>query len=355
MITIGLLSYRKNPIDCQPSMRLRALLAEAALQGASFVMLNSSNYDLQQQVIQASIWTEQSVWRTKIIELPDAIIIEGAPLNKDHELLENWVRTSRPVIADYQGGEKSDIPKLLVGTPCEKYIIPWSLIPRADTTTFLRNYFIQESGAVVKRTSSNSGIGIFFIKPDQRGWIVSYNGKKHRGTVEEVAEYVSKRIAGRLSYRDYIAQRYIKCNTSDGRPFDVRIHVQRCADKNLDITRGYVRLAEVNSPLPNTSCGGYQGSLTSFLAQRDPHKAEQIESELRQAAINIAYIQDASHALPLSELGLDFLIDEDDVIWLVETNVLPGSSLHEQERAINTIGYAISLAANQEQAPTQDT
>ena len=65
--------------------------------------------------------------------------------------------------------------------------------------------------------------------------------------------------------------------------------------------------------------------------------------ELYDAAIKIAEIQDTSVHVPLSELGIDFILDEEDSIWLVETNTLPQTSLHEHQRAIHTIAYALSL------------
>jgi D-alanine-D-alanine ligase-like ATP-grasp enzyme len=64
---------------------------------------------------------------------------------------------------------------------------------------------------------------------------------------------------------------------------------------------------------------------------------------MEKAAIDIAEIQSSAAPQPLSELGIDFLLDEEDKLWLIETNALPQSSLHEHERAIHTIGYALSL------------
>ena len=343
MVAIGLLSYREKALEAIPPLRLRALLAEARLQDASFSLLNSGFFDVHDALISANVWSLQGGWATKTIQLPDVIIIVGSPLNQHQKLLDGWVRSARPVIAD-KGLDKIALSQLLKQSKFEKYLIHCASIPKDDAYKFIRSFLLEHTGGVVKRATGNRGVGLFFIHQSENEWRLNSDGDCYKGSLDDVTAYIEKRISGRLQYREYLAQPYINSRTADGRPFDIRVHVQRGEDGEWGVTRAYVRIAEVSSPLPNTSKGGYQGAIKAFLNQKSPENANALETELSNAALEIAAVQSASAPLPLSELGLDFIIDQNDKIWLVETNALPQSSLHEHDRAVHTIGYAKFLA-----------
>src|SRR5699024_2052601 len=48
----------------------------------------------------------------------------------------------------------------------------------------------------------------------------------------------------------------------------------------------------------------------------------------------------------LDELGLDLAIDNTGRFWLHEANNGPQTTYHEEERAVNTVGYAKYIAKN---------
>lgn len=344
MTTIGLVFYRRKPLDALRPLRERALLAEASLQGAAFILLDPSYYDPSRELIRAYVWRREEGWSPEVITLPDVIIIIGSINHDDQRPLDQWIRSARPVIADV-GHSKLKLNNLFSKTAIEKHLIPCFRIPKEQTQTFLYDLLKQErSGLVVKRTTANRGVGLLFaVRLNNQQYCVKYNNTSMTGSVEEAAQYLHQRIAGRLQYRDYIVQSYIHSSTSDGRPFDIRIHVQRRGDHEWHVTRGYVRLAEIENPLPNTSKGGYQGSLESFLEKHYPLKALQIKEELYDISLEIAKVQSLSVHLPLSELGIDFVLDEAGKIWLIETNTLPETFLHEHQRAVHVIEYALSL------------
>ncbi len=345
MTTIGLIIYRRKPLDALTPFRERALLAEASLQGAGFVLLDPTYHDQSNHLIQAYLWSRENGWFPQVITLPDVIIIIGSPNNSGQRVVDQWIRSSRPVIADV-GHNKRKLNELFSGTIVEKHLIPWHAIPKENTEIHLADLLRKEKhGLVIKRTTANKGVGILFaIRLNEEQYRVTYNDATITGNIDETARYLHQRIIGRLQYREYIGQSYIHSSTPDGRPFDIRIHVQRRESDRWSVTRGYVRLAEIGSPLPNTSKGGYQGSLDSFLKKRNPLEAVKIKAALYEVALEIAKIQDLSNKLPLSELGIDFVLDQEDKIWLIETNALPETMLHEHQRAVHVIEYALSLA-----------
>lgn len=340
MYKIGLLTYQQHPQKQFPPLRLRALLAESALQQTELVLLDVEHCNIEQNRIRTSIWRE-NYWQQKQCILPDLVIIIGSPDTPEKEQVHNWVLSQRPVICDRSLG-KLQTSSLLEATEAQVFLIPWDRIPNSDTRQFLHNFIALHGGIVVKLDDANQGIGLSFLYPSEnkQEWVLKNDRSHFRGSLEESISRLLKRIEGRIHYRDYIVQQYIHSSTSDGRAFDVRVHVQRQSAGQWGITRGYIRLAEENSPLPNTSKGGYQGDLQSFLLRRDKFNARAIEQELYDAAIKITDIFDKSRELPLSEAGVDFVLDKENKIYLVEINAFPQSTKHELERAVHTIAYA---------------
>lgn len=349
MTKIGLLYFRKDPVATMPKARIRALLAEAALQDVALVLLDPADCNPDEKTIFTKRFNGME-WEQKEEALPDVVYIVGAPLLPAHAVVNTLVRENCQIIAD-KGVDKLKLVSILAGSPAEGYLPPSLKIPSEAPAEMLCGFLRDHGGAVVKRASGNQGVGLFFMTPEpaKGNWQVKSDKKFFSGSLEEAAEYVAKRISGRMQYRSYLAQRHIRSVAGDGRPADVRVHVQRRAGGEWAVTRAYVRLAEVGMPLANTSKGGYQGPLEGFLSQRKVRPAAEVEAELLAAAVRIADVEDSHRPWPLCELGIDFLIDEEDRIWLIETNTLPQSFFHEHERAMHFLAYAKWLAQQGQQ------
>src|SRR5699024_12854481 len=70
------------------------------------------------------------------------------------------------------------------------------------------------------------------------------------------------------------------------------------------------------------------------------------DNKLRNLSIDLTEYLDRIHNFSLDELGLDLDIDETGRFWLHEANNGPQSTYHENERAVNTIGYEKYIATN---------
>lgn len=342
MVTIGYLSNRPWPEAGIPQQRLHALLAEAALQGARVVMLDPLSVDIAEGWIGTDVWNGAG-WTREQAPLPDVVIMLGSPSHPWQEAVFDWVRRSRPFIKD-KGPDKAQLNALLTGGPCERYLIPDVEVDPARPGETLRDFLSTHGGGVIKRANGQRGIGLLFVSRDAGDWLLQGGKTVFRGTLDAVVDRVVAAIAGRLQYRTYVVQRFIRSAAKDGRVVDFRVHVQRRADGEFHLTRAFVRLGEAGMLLANTSQGGYQGALDTFLAQRTARPAAEIHDEVIEAALTLSRLYDVTAETPLAELGVDLLIDEADRLWLAEINGLPQSSRHEHERAIHTIGYAMTVA-----------
>jgi hypothetical protein len=341
-MNVGILYFRDEPLQVIPALRLRALIAEARLQGVTLTLLNADFFDLDNEQIRAHCWQSENSWVTLPIHIPELVIIQGIAISEEQIRLRKWLVKNRTIIAD-SGLNKSRLSELVAASTLSEYIIPTLKIDKVNPKQFITRSLHDWGGAVIKRADSNRGIGLLFISENDGLWKLNSERQKLQGSLTEIVQYADRMIAARLKYRDYIIQPFLNSSAKDGRPVDIRAHVQKRRDGKWALTRAYVRVAEADSLLPNFSKGGYQGELLPFLLLHDSLRAEQIKEELISVSIAIAELQDTVAPHPLSELGLDFLLDENSKLWLVETNALPQSALHEMERARHTIGYAIHL------------
>lgn len=342
MISIGFLSYTKPNLSLFPAPRIRALLAEAALQKVELVFLDANFYDRAASSILQSAW-EDGEWRTGPASLPDLVIFRSPPRTLAQQAVDDWIRSIRPIVADLPI-DKLDLHALLESGPLAAHAIPTREIDGRDPAGTLAAFLSTHGPAVVKAADGQRGIGIHFVFQDGAAWIVRKETTSRKGSLAETVRHLVSALQGRLGYRRYLVQKYVPSVARDGRPLDIRVHVQRRADRKWAVTRAYSRLAEAGMPLTNISRGGYQGSLDGALTDRG-RPVDELRREVSTLALAVCDLVDTTRPLPLSELGIDLAIDGDGRLWVIEANVFPQTSLHEQEWAAHTIGYAKAVAA----------
>ena len=250
---VGFISHRQNPLETLPEPRARALLAEAALQGVTFSIISKSDYDMEAGRLLTFDWQDDA-WVASMQPIPDLLFQNRGALDEVQERFLAWLAENTIVIAD-KGVDKVELEAAMHGSACERYLIPTQTIPQENTLDVLIAFFRDHGSSVIKRSTGNRGVGLFFAMARDGLWQVTHDRKTFTGPLEEAAAYVAQRIGGRLRYRDYIAQKFIPAATADGRAVDVRVHVQRRASGDWGVTRAYVRLSEAGALLANTSRG----------------------------------------------------------------------------------------------------
>ncbi|MNZ54150.1 Endospore coat-associated protein YheD [compost metagenome] len=128
------------------------------------------------------------------------------------------------------------------------------------------------------------------------------------------------------SRQTYIVQPYLELSGEDGKPFDVRVLLQKDGSGSWSLTGMAVRCGQEGSLTSNLHGGGgalpAQSMLESkFGAQKAEHLQERIHTISKQAAIRLE-----SRYGRLAELGLDYGIEPSGRIWLIEVNSKPGRS-----------------------------
>lgn len=132
-----------------------------------------------------------------------------------------------------------------------------------------------------------------------------------------------------LSRQEFLVQQGI-CLLADrqGRPADFRWLLQKDGSGIWKITARVARLGQKGSVTTNVSTGADVLDAADFLAQAgfSPHK---IASMIR-ATDNLAFLivrRLEQHVGPMGELGIDFGLDREGCIWLIEVNPNPGRKM----------------------------
>ena len=340
---IGIFAFGTSPIEQMPEERTRALLAEAALQGARLMLFSTADCDPETGCIKASRWSRRG-WVKEEADLPRVVMIITNPITARHHEIDRWLRASTRVVGFYNH-TKLEFADLMQTSPWAEYLVPTAKLTPESVKDELTEW-LRGGGTVVKPADGNRGLGIHFAIPDSGGWTLTRESKSWRGTLSDIVARLESNIRGRMQYRDYLAQRYIDSRDTDGRPAAIRVDIMQRPAGGWDVFRIAYRVASPTALVGNTRLGGADGLIEPFLARRKVRNPVEIQEEALMLAKGAA---DTLNCNPGTEpnfaYGIDLAIDRDDRLWLIEANGQPQASRFQHSFAIPAIAYLLSRAA----------
>lgn len=131
-----------------------------------------------------------------------------------------------------------------------------------------------------------------------------------------------------LAGGSYLIQPYLRLNDREQRPFDIRVLVQKDQAGHWAVTGSAVRLGQAGTLTANLHGGGGAEEAVPFLERLlgSREQAERLMKRLHAASLTAARTLEGSFGR-LLELGLDFGLEPDGSLWLLEANSKPGRSL----------------------------
>jgi len=130
--------------------------------------------------------------------------------------------------------------------------------------------------------------------------------------------------------RHFLIQRKLALATESGVPFDVRALMQKGTTGMWQLTGFAVRCGHPGGLTANLHGGGEAVEPESFLRERyGSAAAGELLDRLTQLSKRIPAVLE-SFCGRLAELGIDFGIDADGAIWIIEVNSKPGRSVFAQ-------------------------
>src|SRR5690625_3294488 len=338
---IGIYHDKANPKDLYPEARVRALNKEAEKQQATSLYFSAENVDFKNKKISALTY-ENNDWQKVESDFPDVINNTGSTNKHQQSITERKLRRMVP-FTSFHVGNKFYLPKVMVKQKqFAELLVPFKMINKKQ---IVYNYLDQEKIAVVKPILGARGERIYFIQRKGNRFTITDHRQERIYNKDNFDEWIQNTLLQKKF--SYMIQRYIDCHTKNREPYDIRAHMQKDVNGKWIITKIYPRIGSKESILSNISRGGRTGELQDFLtSQFGEQTGEVFDEKLRNLSIDLTGYLDRIHNFSLDELGLDLAIDETGRFWLHEANNGPQSTYHENERAVNTIGYAKYIATN---------
>ncbi|RUT29678.1 YheC/YheD family protein [Paenibacillus zeisoli] len=129
-----------------------------------------------------------------------------------------------------------------------------------------------------------------------------------------------------MGERAFIIQPYLQLTNANGRPFDVRVLMQKNESGRWGLTGMAVRLGEQDSVTSNLHGGGTAVEAGRFMnLEFGETAASLIFGTIRRLSAEIPEYLESCFGR-LAELGIDFGVDRKGRVWIIEVNSKPGRS-----------------------------
>lgn len=130
-----------------------------------------------------------------------------------------------------------------------------------------------------------------------------------------------------VARRSYLLQQYLPLQTQDGEAYDVRVLAQKNDTGRWQLTGMAVRRGRDGSLTSNLHGGGTAEPAAPFLAREFGREAaEELLRKLTRLSEELPIALESYHGR-LVELGIDYGVDRDGNLWILEVNSKPGRSI----------------------------
>lgn len=192
---------------------------------------------------------------------------------------------------------------------------------------------------VIKPTGGSGGKGIRFVTALGDGRYRVRSGA--RAQVIRGRDALYRHLRGKAGGRRHLIQRKIPLATVDGRPFDVRVMVQRQRRGNgksgggngsgWRVTAKLVRVAGPGYLITNTARSGGRVLPFSAALRRSNIRtgAGGLEGRINRLSLRAVRSLHA-HCRALHTVGLDIGVDRSGRPWIIEANFTPSKSLFKR-------------------------
>ncbi|HWO94817.1 MAG TPA: YheC/YheD family protein [Bacillus sp. (in: firmicutes)] len=247
-------------------------------------------------------------------------------LSKRAKPIVQWLKMS-PLTTFLGHGlpSKSEVYETL-----SKHTILSPYIPKtekADSSLHILQTLLKEKAVLLKPDNGSQGRGIMVLS--------FYNNhlKVQSQTGQDLSELsfpdeasFHKWVTKRLERGSFLIQPFLNIHNYTGKPFDIRILLQKEAQGSwIEAGRG-IRQAQSGQILTNVSHGAAITSFDEGLYGFSPSQKRFIEEEINSIVTLIPSALEIAFS-PLFELGIDICIDRRGAIWILDMNSKPGRKI----------------------------
>jgi YheC/D like ATP-grasp len=315
--------------------------------GALVFVFTPKGIDWERKIVRGFLYNDRlSNWQQVIVPFPH-VIYNRIPTRKAEQ--QPHVRRTLKKINDLANVtlfnrrffDKQELFSIL-----EKYPEVQPHLPdtkKLDTLARFRHFCSEHPSVYLKPVRGKAGEGIMRIEHKDNGWRVQRLTRqkaitKRFATLEDLWKYVK----GHVRQKRYIMQQGIRRARYFGKPFDVRVLVQKASNGEWDVTGVGIRRSGSQSITTHIPRGGSIHSPTSVLQTLFPEDSQILKESIHQTALSIAGVLD-TEIKTLAEMSMDLGLTDEGKIWFFEANAKPekfDEPIIRRQSLSNLIHYA---------------
>ncbi|MGG3882705.1 YheC/YheD family protein [Brevibacillus panacihumi] len=207
----------------------------------------------------------------------------------------------------------------------QAYLPPTKRFSPADLWEYMENY----GDVILKPSGGGGGAGIIKMS--------SLDGERYRihaGSIRRVVEgkeAVLHALKSLFRPKIYLLQPHLSLGRINGRPFDVRVMVQRTrSNQPWQVTGWLAKLAGPGYVVTNVARSrGSVLSLQNAIQRSGIPKRPDLLFDIKKVSLAVASCLGKAYPR-LLEIGLDLGLDQEGKIWVIEANFRPALSLFQR-------------------------
>lgn len=330
---IGILACRgENHLPFNDADFYKLLIRHARRLGMEAFVFTPEGLASDRLSIQGYVLTEEQQWSQESVPLPSLIYdrffsADRIHRNGYHSLMNIMAQSEpKPLILGNRLMGKWAVHHSLARDEQLRPLLPFTC--KFKKAEQLLDWLKNDRRIVAKPDSGTHGKGIMLICKKDQGYEVS--GR------DRLNQTFSHRLSSDRSLLDwinhtldqqYLLQSFLNLTNTDGEVFDIRSLVQKNGKGVWSHTGLAVRLGEHGSLTANLHGGGQAVAAEGFLSRQfGVAKALQLISQLEKITIRVAETLEHYYGR-LAELGIDFGIDQQARLWIIEANSKPGRAV----------------------------
>lgn len=340
----------------QRTAEISKLLSYAKKYGVFMFVFSPEQIRFEDELI-SGLFYENGKWVSKTIPFPQ-VIYDRIP-NRRTERKDMIQEVKNRLAKDYR------IPWFNTG-----FFSKWEVYRKLDIHATSSQYlpetieqpskqkiaaFLEKYGQVfIKPKNSSRGLGIQQIIQKEDGVYCRFHekGQNKLRRYKTLEDLMTHQLDEEL-YPHLILQQGIQLLEYENRPFDFRIHTNKDARGQWQVSAIAAKVAGEGSVTTHVTYGGEIKTLHELFAD----KAKDYLDKLSRVSIMLSKIIEQQLDGDIGELGLDIGIDNEERIWLFEANAKPGHiiftprAMKKQEAYSRKIlfDYFMYLAQNAEE------
>lgn len=219
--------------------------------------------------------------------------------------------------------------KLMAKSPKLASVLPATRLLTRDSLRMLLDRY---GSVTVKPTSRSGGSGVMRVYAARHGGYIVHFGAKQR--VLSSADSVYALLRRKLGRSTGLVQQTIPLATVGGRPFDVRVMVQRLGRSRWKATAKLAKVAGRGYIITNVARSGGRVLPVSTAIRRSElggSRVRSISRRLDRIALR-AVKRLHRHYSAIHTVGMDLGVDRNGKVWIIEANFKPAKSLFRRLR-----------------------